>query len=1301
MSGKLIQGLYHFTVYAIGVLVLAAAILVTSIRLVLPDIGSYRSEVEAWVSSYSDFPLVFHSIEANWRGWIPELTLKDIDLLNKAGTEPIIHFDNAVIQIAPLSTIIERRFIPRSLVISGFELSVAYLSNGAIYIGGIKLEGVNTAETGKNELAEWFFKQDEIGIRNAKIEWKDIKNRQTPILLSDVSLTLRNDIGRFQVDGSAILPADYGNKLDFAFDAYGDLMSSEWSGELYLSGSEINPDNWYSKFRPLDFNITGGNADIQVWSSWNKARLTSLEGLLQYNNFAAQAGTTSLHVDELAYQFRGQRNMDNGWDFRVILDRMATENGLWPGAEFMISSRLTENQESFRYDTNFSYLRLDDLSLLFSNAPFLPEQAKNFLATTSIAGELRDGKISYDPSLDPAGQISFATTFAGLTAGLNDDIPSFINLSGSVSGSLKAGTVSLDTDTSEMMIPAIAEDPIKLRELSGKISWLQDENADWHFNSDLLRISTEDFSFSIAGTVARNHDYESPFIDLVLDMNSAELESMIRYVPATETFRLRSWLERSMSGGTIDYANAVFRGALLDFPFDSNNGNFKIIAGITGTTLDFSPSWPPVDEMDGELVFTGKSMTAKVNNGKIFDADITGANAYIPDILSSEKNIAIDGHVKGDTRALTLFVEQSPLNNDPSLHELAKTIRSGDFGLDLDLAIPLRQPGKRADVAGAMNIREVQIVSPKINNLSLENLTGHLSFTDNSVTTDSLTGTYMGRKISVDVSGTKNDRDNPYSITLSGTADSTFITDRIMDFVPVAKPLQQDLLDRIQGQTDWQARIIYDGDNSESGLNRHIEITSQLNGLSIDLPEPAGKAANSNIPFRITTEISDNPEKTVNVYLDSILLCEFKLDKNQAQVLQKVTLKFGDITDSISGNRDIQISGSLDLFSLYDWMQVFSLLSSRYIARGTSPLLNDIAIDLQLTSLEMFNNIFSNVRVNAVKTQETWKFDLEGSEIKGTIRLPARMDRSSLLRMDLERLHISDKSPEGEETRSSPLKMPALDISIQDLVYHGRAMGAFRLNTTPVAAGINIDQFEFRKTSLDINGHGKWIIENDAEFSSFDITLNAAQWDAMTNTFGYDGSLIQDGETTIRINADWSGSPMDFALKNLNGRLEMDIFKGEFLHANPAAGRLFGLLSIQALPRRLLLDFRDLFSKGLSFDKIAGSFEIDKGNAYTNNLYMRGPAADVAVTGRTGLADKDYDQIVTVTPQISNSLPLAGAVFGPVGIGVGAVIYLAGELFNSLHNNIDKILSAQYTITGSWNDPVIEKRKNNEYPVDG
>ena len=81
---------------------------------------------------------------------------------------------------------------------------------------------------------------------------------------------------------------------------------------------------------------------------------------------------------------------------------------------------------------------------------------------------------------------------------------------------------------------------------------------------------------------------------------------------------------------------------------------------------------------------------------------------------------------------------------------------------------------------------------------------------------------------------------------------------------------------------------------------------------------------------------------------------------------------------------------------------------------------------------------------------------------------------------------------------------------------------------------------------------------------------------------------------------------------------------------------------------------------------------------------MEGPSAVIAVTGRTGLDAKDYDQLVTVTPQISNTLPLAAAVAG------GPVAALGVFLADKLLPGIGQIGRYQYTVKGPWEKPVIE-----------
>jgi uncharacterized protein YhdP len=127
-------------------------------------------------------------------------------------------------------------------------------------------------------------------------------------------------------------------------------------------------------------------------------------------------------------------------------------------------------------------------------------------------------------------------------------------------------------------------------------------------------------------------------------------------------------------------------------------------------------------------------------------------------------------------------------------------------------------------------------------------------------------------------------------------------------------------------------------------------------------------------------------------------------------------------------------------------------------------------------------------------------------------------------------------------------------------------------------------------------------------------------------------------------------------------------------------------MSLAALPRRLKLDFRDVYRKGLAFDSIEGDFQLEQGNAYTGGARIRSPAATITVIGRAGLATRDYDQLAVVETGISSSLPVAGAIAG--GLTGGAVMLLLSRVFKSSLNDATR---THYRITGPWGDPKIER----------
>ena len=234
-------------------------------------------------------------------------------------------------------------------------------------------------------------------------------------------------------------------------------------------------------------------------------------------------------------------------------------------------------------------------------------------------------------------------------------------------------------------------------------------------------------------------------------------------------------------------------------------------------------------------------------------------------------------------------------------------------------------------------------------------------------------------------------------------------------------------------------------------------------------------------------------------------------------------------------------------------------------------------------------------------------------------------------------------------TGVDPTALPPFHLWVADLRLGEAKLGEARLESWPTAQGMHIDQLRALSRRVQINASGNW--DGTAARSQTHLRIDFAAQDVgdMLTAFGFEG-LFDGGKTRAQLDASWPGAPTTLALANMDGTLSVDVSHGRIPEVGAGVGRLFGLVSVAELPRRLTLDFGDVFGKGLAFDGITGDFRLAGGNATTSNLKITGPAAEISITGRTGLRAHDYDQQVLVVPHLGSSLPVVGAgMGGPVG----------------------------------------------------
>ena len=1281
---KILRHLYHISLYAFAAITLVAAVCVTLIRLTLPNIGEYQEDIQMWLTESMGQPVRIKNIDANWRGWIPHFYLHDIKILEKDAINSIVDFKSAHITIDLFASLRKKQFVPAQMIISGMDLTLSRKKDGSINVTKAGAQ-TNREQIESTELTVWLLKQRKIAFTDTRITFVDLSDKDYPsILLTDVSLGLKSNEYRLQIEGDAQLPSHLGERLYFAFDAQGDILTPKWSGTLYSEGSNINLSVWLKDQEVSGVKVSSAPGNIKLWSDWRNAKVRDIQGLFDISNVELQSGPTHFNIEHLAAGLTLARRADGGLDIFFAIKDLITKNGQWPESNISISKHYSQEDDSYRYIGQADYLKLEDLILL---QQFLPEfQNKRIdFEKFYLQGDLKNTLLAYDPLLPTDEQffVSSEINLSRATIHPGDDTedPNISGLSGHLVGNRKEGTFSVNSELLELNLTNIFETPLIFSEINGDIKW-HGGSENWIVTTHYLNAQTTDFSSGIKGSLTFGPDKALPFADLIINIKELRLDRLADHLPHAVPDEAKAWMEKSLVAGDLKSIDVVLRGDLTEFPFNNNEGQLELFATVQNATLDYDPNWVPIDGIDAEIKIDSSTLTVSASSGKIYDADITEAIAVIPDLAAADPKIIINGHVKGHTSDAKLLIAHSPLAESITLAELMGSDMEGFLALTLGLDIPTNDEDIK--VEGELDLQDTRLYSPNFG-IGLEKINGTVNFTENLISATDITANYSDQAVLL---GIQSSDDDYREIKLEGDADKDFIVSQLVHYFPSFKAVLPEVEQKITGNCQWRAVLSIDSRNNIEPI-RKLSISSSLYGLSLDLPAPLGKTEETR-PLEVTALISDIPQQTIDFKYGEILTGKVELDEQKNPILTKIVLGFGP--DAITpNNRDgITVTGQIDRFVISDWLEFIDLQA----AQSNGSILNTLNANVDITSLEFVNQSFNKVTLNISKPQLDWIIDIKGSDIDGEIKLPSD-EKSRPLTAIFDRLAIAEHQAETESD-INPKQLPPLQVNVRDFQYGDIELGEVTLNTSSIPDGMAIDELSFKKPGLDISGSGIWKLIDEQNTSQFNITLHTSHIDLMLDTFGYSVASIKEGEANLNIGASWQGTPTDFSFETLDGKIEIDIGKGQFLDIQPNAGRLFGLLSIQTLPRRLSLDFSDLFSKGLAFDKITGAFSIEAGNAYTNNLFLTGPSANIAVTGRTGLTVQDYDQVVTVTPQVADSLPVASALFGPIGLGIGAVIFLAGEMFDTIPKQIDKLLRYEYTIKGSWDDPIVERFKSND-----
>jgi uncharacterized protein (TIGR02099 family) len=1218
---------------------------------VLPNVNDYRAAIERAVSTAAGRPVAIGSIAGSWQGYRPELHFQDVKLLDDQG-QPALQLERVEAVLAWLSLLsAEIRF--ESLLIYGPRLEIRRDTAGVVHVAGIAV----VRNGGRGGLGDWLLAQRQILIRDADIVWLDELRGAPELRMEKVDFRLDNSgrIHEFGLNGSP--PASVASRLTVRGELSGrtahDLRT--WTGRLYAEVGWVSLPSvraWIDA--PLE--ISSGVGSLRLWLELAGTRVKSATADVA---LADVRGRLAPDLSDLALASMAGRLgwKDDGQRREISAASLtfATADGLRLAPMRFTYARSGESSAANRR----SELRVErlDLAPVVQLAEFLPLDPglREQLAQSAPSGMIDHGEFSWAGAFDRAQPYVVRAAFSGMDLRPDGALPGVHGLSGQIDASERGGTVALGITAGSLELPRVFSAPIPLDVLSAGASWI--------FRDGQTQVTIKSASFTnehAAGNVYGSYRTEAAgrgSADLTATLVRAEARDAWRYIPVTMPVT-RTWLQKALLAGESRDVRLRLKGRLADFPFeDEKKGLFQVVARVSGATLDYARDWPPFTEVNGDLTVRGRRMEIRPQGGTVLGMKITDAQVSIPELGKHDEHLLAKATVDAPTQQFLRFVEASPIA--AHINKFTEQIKArGDARLGVELDFPLHRIAE-TKAKGELVVRDNQVViDPRLP--ELDKFTARIAFTREAGNKGALSiregsALLLGNPVSFEAA---NQADGGVALRLAGTLDAAHLAD-LSSFAP---------LRFLDGQFAWTGSVTLR--NKIAALR----FDSDLAGLESRLPVPLAKSAQTRLPLRIELRERPGRQGVLAASLDNVVSAQLAMDSGATDGIRRGMVAFGGPA-ALPESDGLWVRGKLDRLDIDAWNTV--LAGS---VRGPTPLI--AGIDLQIGNLNFSRRQFHNLKIDVARPRNAWQGTLAGQEVAGQVswapqdggRLVARLSKLVLP------APVTGLAPPQPVAGDS---LPSLDVVADSFIFEGRDLGKLTVLADPEKSGWTLQRLEVVNPDSKLAVSGRWITAAEQR-TDVNVKLDVGDIGKFFARMGYPEG-IKDGNGSLEGPVSWSGAPTRVDIRSLSGRLKLEARKGRFQQIDPGVAKLLGIVSLQALPKRLFLDFDDIFRKGFTFDRIAANLDIASGVAHAEDFLMEGSGAKVTMSGTVDLAAETQDLNLRVTPSLSESIAVAGAIVNPA-IGVAALIAQ-----KALKDPFSSIAAFEYKVTGSWTDPVVTR----------
>lgn len=1280
---------------------------------IVPRIDQFRPWLQEQATRVLGVQVELGPLSAHSRGLVPEFEASDIRLLRPDGA-PMLSLQHLTLRLTPASAL-QGEF--SQITMQRLTVDVMRDAQGRFLLGGMPL-----GQGPDQRLHDWVFSQWEWVLREGEVHYTDAMGQASHF--SQVEGVLRNSIRKHQFRLDITPEVELGQRFSLRGDFRQPLLSlhagqfDTWSGQLHAQASQVNLAAWQSLWAPQQPVSVQGQGWIRGWLAVRAGQLQSWTQDFDLNH--VQLNPTHRLAKSLPDWRHAQGRLE--WVGGPTQHLSLTQAKLEPENEAAWPLRQADIEWQAPNATLLGgQLKIDalDLEQLTRWHDALPSAWSSWLKTASPRGLAQNIKIKWTGSLDD-GQIQQwglkLQNASWQPAELRQhqtlaDWPGVSAVSAEISGTATSAQGTLKQEQGHWQWPGLWEEPLqKINRLQAdfQVGFAADE---WHLKINQAQLLVDSARADMALDWISTAKDPLGKLQLSVKVPEIAVSQISAWLPQRLPVEVRRYVKEAFPEGTAHSVSARVAGRLADFPFSQpKTGEFHISGLLKGVKFHTVPKslqpaqatgeWPVLQDLSGELVFDRASV--KLSRVKTRVAQAPGLvlptlEAQIKQLDKAVVTVRADG--KGPLNDVLRFWKSSPLNayTDQALNQ-AKA--QGAVDVHLNLSIPIEKP-QATQANGSLTFAGNDVSFGK-ELPSLNRVRGGMRFTANGFELNNVQAQLWGGEVRLEGAAKADASAWQPSIWLKAQGQ---VNAQGLQEAPELAPWSP-ALKNLQGSTSYTAQIQW----------RHGQLESQFNstlvGMAVQGPAGLGKSASQSMPVSFENSLNEALWSSGKALQDQVSLrwgtLEARLIRDVSGSKPRVLrglIRLGQQASNAMPDKAVVArihTDELELDAWADW------LASAIAAPGASPKSgSDLGwpqkIELQATSIGLHGRHLHQVVLEARNQGDTWSGHIQSQEMEGELsyQLGKGAD-SGHVRARLTRLSIPAQAKGDADAlldQNAP-DYPTLDLEVKDLDLHGKKLGSLVLQAQNQVVGKSrewrISQLNLSNDDGTFNAQGDWQKPSASGRSQthFDFKLTLKNAGNLLTRLGTP-EAVRNGNGSIEGEVRWLGTPISPDSSSMSGQFKVHIERGQFLKTEPGAARLLGVLSLQALPRRLLLDFRDVFSEGFAFDVFRGDVAIDHGVAQSDNLQMKGVSAVVLMEGQADIGHETQHLKVLVIPDLNTAG--ASLLYSAINPVVGLTTFIAQYV---LRRPLTESNTQQFEIEGTWDEPKVTRVpfKNEDKP---